>query len=95
LEAGENGIMRSFITSLLVKYNYSDEVKDDGMGRAHSMHKKTNAYRVLVRKLEGKRPLEIPRHRWKDNTKMSFREKYGVAWTGLIWLRMATRGGVL
>jgi hypothetical protein len=95
LEDGESGMMRSFITSLLVKYNYSDEVKDDDMGRARSMHEKTNAYRVLVGKPEGKRPLERPRHRWEDNTKMSLRENYGVAWTGLIWLRMGTRGGLL
>ena len=27
-------------------------------------------YRVLVGKLEGKRPLGRPRHRWKDNIKM-------------------------
>jgi len=26
--------------------------------------------RVLVGKLEGKRPLERPRHRWEDNIKM-------------------------
>jgi hypothetical protein len=29
-----------------------------------------NAYRILVRKPEGKRPLGRPRHRWEDNIKM-------------------------
>jgi hypothetical protein len=29
-----------------------------------------NAYKVLVRKHEGKRPLERPTGRWEDNIKM-------------------------
>ncbi|KAJ4427411.1 hypothetical protein ANN_25033 [Periplaneta americana] len=33
-----------------------------------------NAYRVLVGRLEGERSLWGPRHRWKDNIKMDFRE---------------------
>ena len=33
-----------------------------------------NAYRVLVRKPEGKRPLGRLRHRWEDNIKMDLRE---------------------
>jgi len=34
-------------------------------------------HRVLVGKLEGKRPLGRPRHRWKDNIKMDLREVGG------------------
>ena len=34
----------------------------------------TNAYRVLVGKPEGKRPLGRPRRRWEDNIKMDLRE---------------------
>jgi hypothetical protein len=33
-----------------------------------------NAYKVLVGTLCGKRPLGRPRHRWKDNIKMVFKE---------------------
>ena len=33
-----------------------------------------NAYRVLVGKPEGKRPLGRPRHRWEDYIKMDLRE---------------------
>ena len=33
-----------------------------------------DAYGILVGKLEGKRPLGIPRHRWEDNIKMNLRE---------------------
>jgi hypothetical protein len=35
---------------------------------------KRNAYRILVGKPEGKRPLARPRRRWKDNIKMHLRE---------------------
>jgi hypothetical protein len=38
------------------------------------MEEKRNAYRILAGKPEGKRPLEIPRHRWVDNIKMSLGE---------------------
>jgi len=31
-------------------------------------------YRVLVGRLEGKRPLEKPKRRWEDNIKMDLRE---------------------
>jgi hypothetical protein len=31
------------------------------------------AYRILVRKLDGKRPLERPRRRWVDNIKINLR----------------------
>jgi hypothetical protein len=39
------------------------------------MGKKKNAYRVLVGKPEGKRPLGRPTCRWKNNIKMGLREK--------------------
>jgi hypothetical protein len=34
----------------------------------------SNAYRILVRKPEGKRPHGKPRHRWKDYIKVDLRE---------------------
>jgi hypothetical protein len=53
------------------KYNYNDQLKDDEMARACSTNgDKQNSYRILVGKLEGKRPLGIPRHRWVYNIKM-------------------------
>jgi hypothetical protein len=33
-----------------------------------------NAYRILVGKPEGKRPLGRPRHKWEDNIRMDLRE---------------------
>jgi hypothetical protein len=38
------------------------------------MGEKKNAYRVMVRKPEGRIPLERPRHRWEDNIKMDLEE---------------------
>jgi hypothetical protein len=54
-----------------------------------------NAYRILVGKPEGKRPLGRPRHRWEDNIKMTVREIGWVVWTGLIWLRIVRSRGLL
>ena len=41
---------------------------------------------VLVGNSEGKRPLERPRHWWKDNIKMDLQEVEcgGMEWVGLI-----------
>jgi hypothetical protein len=45
------------------------------MGRACSTNgEKRNAYRILVRKPEGKRPLGSQRLRWVDNIKMDLRK---------------------
>jgi hypothetical protein len=61
------------------------------------MHCKRNAYRILVGKPEGKRPLGRPRRRCVDNIKMGLREIGwdGVEWIGLIRLRIGTSGGLL
>jgi hypothetical protein len=53
------------------------------------------AYRVLVGRHEGRRPLGITRRRWEDNIKMDIQEVGWGAWTGLIWLRIGTGGGLL
>jgi hypothetical protein len=44
------------------------------------------AYRILVGRPEGRRPLGRPRHRWKDNIKMDLQE---VRWGGMDWIDMA------
>ena len=41
------------------------------------MGDRRGAYRVLMGKPEGKRPLERPRHRWEDNSNMDHREVVG------------------
>jgi len=59
------------------------------------MGESSGVYRALVGKPEGKRPLGRPRHRWEDNIKMDLQEVRWGAWTGLMWLRIATGGGHL
>jgi hypothetical protein len=59
------------------------------------MREKRNAYRILVGKPEGKRPLGRPRHMWKDNIKMDLRE---MGWGGMNWIHLAQdrfSGGLL
>jgi hypothetical protein len=44
------------------------------------MGEKRNAYRILVGKPEGKKPLGRPRCGWVDNIKMDLRE---IGWDGM------------
>jgi hypothetical protein len=50
------------------------------------MGEKRNAYRLLVGKPEGKRPLGIPRCRWVDNIRMDLGE---VGWGDVDWIGLA------
>jgi len=43
-------------------------------GHVARMCEESGAYRVLVGKLEGKRPLGRPRRRWADNIRMDLQE---------------------
>jgi hypothetical protein len=45
-----------------------------------------NAYKILVGKPEGKRPLGRPRQRWEDNIRMDLRE---IGWEGMDWVPLA------
>jgi hypothetical protein len=55
-------------------------------GHVARMRKKRNAYRILVGKPEGKRPLGRSRRRWEDNIKMDLRE---TGWGGMDWIDLA------
>jgi hypothetical protein len=59
------------------------------------MEKRRGAYRALVGKPEGRRPLGRPRRRWENNIKMDLREVGWGVWTGSIWLRIGTGGKLL
>jgi hypothetical protein len=49
------------------------------------MGEKTRAYRILVGRPEGRRPLGRPRHRWEDNIKMDLQE----VGCGMDWIELA------
>jgi hypothetical protein len=55
-------------------------------GHVARMGEKRNAYRILVGKPEGKRPLGRPRRRCVDNIKMDLRE---IRWNGMDWIDLA------
>jgi hypothetical protein len=55
-------------------------------GHVARMGEKRNAYRLLVVKREGTRPLGRPRHRWVDNIRMDLGE---VRWGGVDWIGLA------
>jgi hypothetical protein len=59
------------------------------------MDEMKNACRILAEKPERKRPLGRPRCRWEDTIKIDIEEiQFGV-WTGFVWLRIGTGGGLL
>lgn len=55
---------------------------DEAVGRVSYMEEERNAYRSLVGKLEGRT--------WDDINKMDIKKYNWMAWTGFVWLRIAT-----
>jgi hypothetical protein len=55
-------------------------------GHVARMGEKRNAYRILVGKPKGKRPLVRPRRRWVDNIKVDLRE---IERNGMDWIDVA------
>ena len=53
------------------KYHSGDQIKNIVMGSTCNTYgARRDAYRALVGKPEGSRPLARPRRRWEDNSKM-------------------------
>jgi hypothetical protein len=81
-----------YSTSSIIKM--SDSRRMRRAGYVARMGEKKNACRILARKPEGKKPLGRPKRGWVDNIKMDLRLEE-VVWTGLIWSRIGTSGGIL
>jgi hypothetical protein len=48
-----------------------------------------NAYKILVKKHEMKRPLGKPKHRWEHNSRMDSEEK---GWEDVDWMHLTQDG---
>jgi hypothetical protein len=59
--------------------------KNEMVGHVARMGEKRGAYRILVGRPDGRRPLGRPRHRWEDSIKMDLQE---VRW-GIDWIELA------
>ena len=74
------------MTSLLIstphKILFDQIEKMRWSGHVARVGDRRGAYRVLVGKSEGKKPLGRPRRRWEDNIKMYLQEVGGVVGTG-------------
>jgi hypothetical protein len=55
-------------------------------GHVARMGEKRAAYRILVGRPEGRRPLGRPRLSWEDNIKIDLQE---VRWWGMNWIELA------
>ncbi|KAJ4449015.1 hypothetical protein ANN_00409 [Periplaneta americana] len=79
-------------TGLQVLYSSPDIIRNiksrrlRWAGHVARMGESRNAYRVLVGRPEGKRPLGRPRRRWEDNIKMDLRE---VGYDDRDWINLA------
>jgi hypothetical protein len=56
------------------------------VGHVACMGEVRGAYNILVGRHEGRRPLERPRHRWKDNIKMDLGE---IVFGDVDWIHLA------
>ena len=77
------------LNGLYSSFNIIRVIKSRRIGRSGhvaSMGESRGAYRVLVRKPEGKKPLETPRRRWENNNKMNVQE---VRWGDMVWIDLA------
>jgi hypothetical protein len=65
---------------------HNEELQMKWVGHVAQIGEKRNAYRLLVGKPEGKRPLGRPRHRCVNYIKM---ERLEIGWGGVDWIGLA------
>jgi hypothetical protein len=64
-------------------------------GSCSIVGERRGAYKILIGKPGGKRPLGIPRQRLEGNIKMDLKNKGNIALIGFMWLKIWTSGGPL
>jgi hypothetical protein len=76
--------MRNFIIRTLLKHYHGDQImKIKWIGHVAHMGEMRNAYKALIRKPEGNRPLRKPRRRWEGNIRGGLRE---MGWEVMEWM---------
>jgi hypothetical protein len=69
------------------KYNYSDQVKEDAMGKACNTNWRRGMHIGYSWESQKERDqAQIPRRRWVGNIKMDLRER---GWVGMDWVVLA------
>ncbi|KAJ4435759.1 hypothetical protein ANN_18378 [Periplaneta americana] len=100
LAGGQTSVCKQTLTlvklkrsAVTVRLNYFTVIEEQHLerrlrwaGHVARMGESRNAYRVLVGRPEGKRPLGRPRRRWEDNIKMYLRE---VGYDDRDWINLA------
>jgi hypothetical protein len=78
--------MRSsqFVTTLNIRKIKSRRMR--WAGHVARMGEEREVYKVLVKKLEGRRPLEKPRRRWEDEIRMHLGK---TGWGSVEWIQLA------
>jgi hypothetical protein len=74
-----------YSSSDIIRQMKSRGMRWAGMWRAWERKEKLGNF-------EGKRPLERPRRRWEDGIRMDLRKIGLGVWSGVIWIRVGTRG---
>jgi len=95
-EAGEDCTTRCFITCTLPKISLGSLNQGGCDRRGHvACMGYEKCIQCLVITPEGKGPLGRPRRRWKNNIKNILGKQGGKVWTGRMWLRIGSSGGLL
>jgi 3-oxoacyl-ACP reductase-like protein len=72
---------------LLTQYCSGDKIKKNEMGEACSTYEeRSDVYRVLVGKSEGKKPLGTPRRRWENDIQIDLQK---VGCESMDWIELA------
>jgi hypothetical protein len=70
-------------------------MKENEMGRACSMYRRERSVYIIFVGKTREEMLRRPRCRWENNVRVDLTEYVGKVWTGFIWLRIGTSGGLL
>jgi hypothetical protein len=79
-----NGILESMSSPNIIRMIKSRRLR--WVGHVARTGEKSNAYRILVGKPEGKRPRGRRRRRWVDNIKINLRD---IGWDVMDWIDLA------